>query len=107
MKIFIAGGTGAVGKRLVPLLGANGHEVVGTTRSEAKVGDLRALGAKPEGALRGAAEPAPPLDIAPPAASPLARLDARAGVQAASPRQITLKARRLSLVLAFQFRIME
>src|SRR6476646_8808866 len=47
MKIFIAGATGAVGKRLVPLLGANGHEVVGTTRSEAKVGDLRALGAKP------------------------------------------------------------
>jgi len=47
MKIFIAGATGAVGKRLVPLLGANGHEVFGTTRSDAKVDDLRALGAKP------------------------------------------------------------
>ena len=47
MKIFIAGATGAVGKRLVPLLGANGHEVVGTTRSAGKVGDLRALGAEP------------------------------------------------------------
>jgi nucleoside-diphosphate-sugar epimerase len=47
MKIFIAGATGAVGKRLVPLLRANGHEVVGTTRSAGKVGDLRALGAEP------------------------------------------------------------
>ena len=32
MRIFIAGATGAVGKRLVPLLVASGHEVVGTTR---------------------------------------------------------------------------
>jgi nucleoside-diphosphate-sugar epimerase len=47
MKIFIAGATGAVGKRLAPLLRANGHEVVGTTRSAGKVGDLRALGAQP------------------------------------------------------------
>jgi nucleoside-diphosphate-sugar epimerase len=47
MRIFIAGATGAVGKRLVPLLGANGHEVVGTTRSAGKVSDLRALGAEP------------------------------------------------------------
>ncbi len=47
MKIFIAGATGAVGKRLVPLLDANGHEVVGTTRSPGRVSDLRALGAEP------------------------------------------------------------
>ena len=47
MRIFIAGATGAVGKRLVPLLVANGYEVVGTTRSAGKVGDLRALGAEP------------------------------------------------------------
>jgi nucleoside-diphosphate-sugar epimerase len=47
MRIFIAGATGAVGKRLVPLLGANGHEVVGTTRSAGKINDLRALGAAP------------------------------------------------------------
>jgi nucleoside-diphosphate-sugar epimerase len=47
MRIFIAGATGAVGNRLVPLLGANGHEVVGTTRSASKVRDLRALGAAP------------------------------------------------------------
>ena len=47
MRIFVAGATGAIGKRLVPTLRANGHEVVGTTRSAAKVGDLRALGAEP------------------------------------------------------------
>jgi 2-alkyl-3-oxoalkanoate reductase len=47
VRVFIAGATGAVGKRLVPLLGANGHEVVGTTRSAGKVSDLRALGAAP------------------------------------------------------------
>ena len=47
MRIFIAGATGVIGKRLVPLLRANGHEVVGTTRSPGKVDDLRALGAEP------------------------------------------------------------
>jgi nucleoside-diphosphate-sugar epimerase len=45
MRIFVAGATGAVGKRLVPLLVSNGHDVVGTTRSTRKVDDLRALGA--------------------------------------------------------------
>ena len=33
MKVFIAGGTGAVGKRLVPLLASAGHDVYATTRS--------------------------------------------------------------------------
>jgi len=47
MRIFIAGATGVIGNRLVPLLRANGHEVVGTTRSPGKVDDLRALGAEP------------------------------------------------------------
>lgn len=47
MRIFIAGATGAVGKRLVPLLRASGHEVVGTTRSAGKLADLHALGAEP------------------------------------------------------------
>lgn len=47
MRIFIAGATGAVGKRLVPLLRANGHEVVGTTRSAGKLDGLRVLGAEP------------------------------------------------------------
>ncbi|MEV5571046.1 NAD(P)-dependent oxidoreductase [Spirillospora sp. NPDC052269] len=33
MKILVAGATGVVGRRLVPLLVQAGHEVVGTTRS--------------------------------------------------------------------------
>jgi nucleoside-diphosphate-sugar epimerase len=47
MRIFIAGATGVIGRRLVPLLRANAHEVVGTTRSLGKLDDLRALGAEP------------------------------------------------------------
>ncbi len=45
MHILIAGATGAAGRALIPLLIANGHTVTGTTRSEAKAGELRALGA--------------------------------------------------------------
>ena len=47
MRVFIAGGTGAVGKRLVPLLASAGHDVYATTRSAGKVDDLRRLGAEP------------------------------------------------------------
>jgi nucleoside-diphosphate-sugar epimerase len=47
MKIFIAGASGAIGGHLVPQLVARGHDVVGTTRSAAKIGALRALGAEP------------------------------------------------------------
>jgi nucleoside-diphosphate-sugar epimerase len=47
MKVFVAGATGAVGSRLVPELVARGHDVVGTTRTPAKVERLRALGAEP------------------------------------------------------------
>ena len=47
MRIFVAGASGAIGKRLVPLLMENGHEVVGSTRSPEKVGGLRASGAEP------------------------------------------------------------
>src|SRR5690606_7318844 len=47
MKIFIAGASGAIGRHLVAQLVARGHEVVGTTRSAAKTGALRALGAEP------------------------------------------------------------
>jgi nucleoside-diphosphate-sugar epimerase len=45
MKVFVAGATGAIGRQLVPLLVAAGHEVVGMTRSDSKIGSLRALGA--------------------------------------------------------------
>jgi nucleoside-diphosphate-sugar epimerase len=47
MEIFLAGASGALGKRLVPLLTARGHRVAGTTRSEQKAADLWDLGAKP------------------------------------------------------------
>jgi nucleoside-diphosphate-sugar epimerase len=47
MKIFIAGASGAIGSHLVSQLVARGHEVVGTTRSAAKTGALRAIGAEP------------------------------------------------------------
>ena len=47
MKIFLAGATGAIGKRLVPLLVKAGHRVTGTTRSAAKGEALRAAGVEP------------------------------------------------------------
>jgi hypothetical protein len=47
MRIFLAGATGAIGKRLVPQLIVHGHQVIATTRSAAKVDALRALGAEP------------------------------------------------------------
>jgi len=47
MKVFLAGGSGAIGKRLIPMLVAAGHEVVATTRTPAKTNRLRALGARP------------------------------------------------------------
>ena len=46
-KIFLAGAAGAIGSRLVPLLVSAGHDVTGTTRSAAKVAQLRELGARP------------------------------------------------------------
>ena len=47
MKVFVAGATGAMGAHLIPMLVANGHDVVGTTRSEAKFDRIRAMGALP------------------------------------------------------------
>jgi nucleoside-diphosphate-sugar epimerase len=47
MKIFLAGATGVIGRRLVALLRQAGHDVVGTTRSAANVTVLEALGATP------------------------------------------------------------
>jgi nucleoside-diphosphate-sugar epimerase len=47
MKVFVAGATGALGTQLVPLLVANGHEVVGMTRTPAKREVLRRAGAQP------------------------------------------------------------
>lgn len=47
MKVFVAGATGALGRQLVPQLVANGHEVIGMTRTAAKADLLRGLGASP------------------------------------------------------------
>jgi nucleoside-diphosphate-sugar epimerase len=47
MRIFVAGGAGVLGRRLVPQLVARGHEVTATTRSASRTGELRALGARP------------------------------------------------------------
>jgi nucleoside-diphosphate-sugar epimerase len=47
MRVFLAGATGVIGVRLVPLLLAEGHHVAGMTRSPGKVDGIRSLGAEP------------------------------------------------------------
>ena len=46
MRVFVAGGTGVVGRRLVPQLVARGYQVTATTTSAAKLGALEQLGAE-------------------------------------------------------------
>jgi len=48
MRIFVAGATGAIGKRLVPMLVKAGHTVIGGARSPGKTAALRSAGAIPE-----------------------------------------------------------
>ncbi|MDD1061993.1 NAD(P)-dependent oxidoreductase [Streptomyces cocklensis] len=45
MRVFVAGGTGVLGRRLVPQLVARGHQVTATTTSAAKLGVAERLGA--------------------------------------------------------------
>ena len=45
MRVFVAGGTGVLGRRLVPQLVARGHQVTATTTSAAKLDLLAQLGA--------------------------------------------------------------
>ncbi len=45
MRVFVAGGTGVLGRRLVPQLVARGHQVTATTTSAAKLDLLARLGA--------------------------------------------------------------
>lgn len=47
MRVFVAGGAGVLGRRLLPQLVARGHHVTATTRSGANLGVLRHLGAEP------------------------------------------------------------
>jgi len=46
MRVFVAGGAGAVGRQLVPQLVARGHEVTATTTDPGKLGLLQRLGAE-------------------------------------------------------------
>ena len=45
VRVFVAGGTGVIGRRLVPQLVARGHQVTATTTRAAKLGVLEQLGA--------------------------------------------------------------
>ncbi len=47
MKVFLAGGSGVIGRRLIPQLVTAGHQVAATTRSPAKTTMLKSLGASP------------------------------------------------------------
>jgi nucleoside-diphosphate-sugar epimerase len=47
MKVFLAGASGAIGRRLTPLLRQAGHEVTGMTRSADAARALEAAGVRP------------------------------------------------------------
>ncbi|HEY0567021.1 MAG TPA: NAD(P)-dependent oxidoreductase [Xanthobacteraceae bacterium] len=47
MRIFLAGASGVVGRRLLPLLLGGGYQVIGTTRSPEKAAELRSAGITP------------------------------------------------------------
>jgi 2-alkyl-3-oxoalkanoate reductase len=67
MKIFVAGATGVLGRRLVPALTNAGHDVVGMTRTQRGAETVRALGATAvvgdgldrDGVMRAVVESAP------------------------------------------------
>lgn len=70
MRVFVAGATGAVGRLLVPMLVAAGHEVTGISRTPAGTERIKGLGATgvqvdalDAGALRGALRAAAPETI--------------------------------------------
>jgi nucleoside-diphosphate-sugar epimerase len=46
MRVLLAGATGVIGRRLVPLLLADGHDVIGMVRSPQKADAVRATGAQ-------------------------------------------------------------
>jgi nucleoside-diphosphate-sugar epimerase len=56
MRVFVAGGTGVIGRSLVPHLVARGHQVTATTTSPAKLDLLARLGA--EGVVMDGLDPA-------------------------------------------------
>ena len=40
LRIFLAGGSGVIGHRIIPLLAGDGHVVAGMTRSPGKAAEL-------------------------------------------------------------------
>lgn len=47
MRVLVAGGTGVVGRRLVPRLVIRGHQVTATTSTASKGGLIEQMGANP------------------------------------------------------------
>lgn len=47
MRVFVAGASGVIGRRMVPLISRGGHDVAGMTRTPEKASRLMALGAWP------------------------------------------------------------
>ncbi|MCW3815958.1 NAD-dependent epimerase/dehydratase family protein [Micromonospora sp. DR5-3] len=47
LRVFVAGATGVIGSRLLPLLTRAGHTVAGMTRTASKAGLVQELGAEP------------------------------------------------------------
>jgi nucleoside-diphosphate-sugar epimerase len=47
MRVFVAGATGVIGRRLLPMLVEAGHQVAGMTRSAVRADLVRSLGAEP------------------------------------------------------------
>ena len=47
MRVFVAGSAGVLGRRIIPLLVGQGHEVTALTRRSDRAGMLRSLGAYP------------------------------------------------------------
>lgn len=47
VRVFVAGGSGVIGKRLIPKLVQDGYQVTAMTQSPEKTDQLRALGADP------------------------------------------------------------
>jgi nucleoside-diphosphate-sugar epimerase len=89
-KIFLAGAAGAIGRRLCPLLVADGWTVVGTTRAPGRAALLRSIGVAPavvdvfdaEDLRRAVAEAAPDVVIhqltdLPPGLDPARMVEAR------------------------------
>jgi nucleoside-diphosphate-sugar epimerase len=52
MRVFVAGATGALGSRLIPLLLADGHSVVGSTHTAANLAAIRNAGGEAAAAAR-------------------------------------------------------